>query len=41
MDYNLFASSYRPQDGSNSTNLNAYGTAGINAEHGVYAVITN
>ncbi|HAG7355638.1 TPA: fimbrial biogenesis outer membrane usher protein [Escherichia coli] len=31
MDYNLFASSYRPQDGSNSTNLNAYGTAGINA----------
>ncbi|MCV5802447.1 fimbria/pilus outer membrane usher protein, partial [Escherichia coli] len=31
MDYNLFASSYRPQDGSSSTNLNAYGTAGINA----------
>lgn len=31
MDYNLFASSYRPQDGNNSTNLNAYGTAGINA----------
>ncbi|YBM03414.1 hypothetical protein ACFDDA_01965 [Escherichia coli] len=30
MDYNLFASSYRPQDGSSSTNLNAYGTAGIN-----------
>lgn len=31
MDYNLFASSYRPQDGSSSTNLNAYGTTGINA----------
>ncbi|XNM61218.1 hypothetical protein ACLK1T_03225 [Escherichia coli] len=24
MDYNLFASNYRPQDGSSSTNLNAY-----------------
>lgn len=23
MDYNLFASNYRPQDGSSSTNLNA------------------
>lgn len=31
MDYNLFASNYRPQDGSSSTNLNAYGTTGINA----------
>ncbi len=41
MDYNLFASSYRPQDGSSSTNLNAYGTAGINAGHGAYAVITS
>lgn len=39
MDYNLFASSYRPQDGSSSTNLNAYGTAGINTGHGAYAVI--
>ena len=28
---NLFASNYRPQDGSSSTNLNAYGTTGINA----------
>ncbi|MFP1454850.1 hypothetical protein ACLB1O_14970 [Escherichia coli] len=25
----LVASSYRPQDGSSSTNLNAYGTTGI------------
>lgn len=31
LDYNLFASTYRPQEGSNNTNLNAYGTAGLNA----------
>ncbi len=31
MDYNLFASSYRPQGGSSSNNLNAYGTTGLNA----------
>ncbi|EII9935690.1 fimbrial biogenesis outer membrane usher protein [Escherichia coli] len=30
MDYNVFASTYRPQNGNKSTNLNAYGTAGIN-----------
>ncbi|WP_167852471.1 fimbria/pilus outer membrane usher protein [Escherichia sp. E4694] len=31
LDYNLFASTYRPQEGSSNTNLNAYGTTGINA----------
>ncbi|ELW3736360.1 fimbrial biogenesis outer membrane usher protein [Escherichia coli] len=31
MDYNLFASTYRPQSGSSSNNLNAYGTTGLNA----------
>lgn len=31
LDYNLFASTYGPQEGSNNTNLNAYGTAGLNA----------
>ncbi len=30
LDYNLFASTYRPQEGSSNTNLNAYGTTGIN-----------
>ena len=30
MDYNLFASNYRPQGSSSNTNLNAYGTTGIN-----------
>ncbi len=30
MDYNLFASTYRPQSGSSSNNLNAYGTTGLN-----------
>ncbi|HGK4671862.1 TPA: fimbria/pilus outer membrane usher protein [Kluyvera georgiana] len=31
LDYNLFASRYRPHDGGHSENLNAYGTSGINA----------
>ncbi|ALR78102.1 fimbria/pilus outer membrane usher protein [[Enterobacter] lignolyticus] len=31
LDYNLFASTYRPQEGSHSDNLNAYGTTGLNA----------
>lgn len=30
LDYNLFASTYRPHDGEHSENLNAYGTGGVN-----------
>lgn len=30
LDYNLFASSWRPEEGEPSENLNAYGTAGVN-----------
>lgn len=30
LDYNLFASSWRPEDGHHSENLNAYGTGGVN-----------
>ncbi|WP_431139158.1 fimbria/pilus outer membrane usher protein [Enterobacter mori] len=30
LDYNLFASRYQPDDGSDSENLNTYGTAGAN-----------
>lgn len=30
LDYNLFASTYRPHDGGHSENLNAYGTSGLN-----------
>ncbi|MFV0263047.1 MAG: fimbria/pilus outer membrane usher protein [Kluyvera sp.] len=30
LDYNLFASTYRPNDGGHSENLNAYGTSGLN-----------
>lgn len=32
LDYNLFASSWRPHDGGHSENLNAYGTVGFNAD---------
>lgn len=30
LDYNLFASAWRPQDGSDSENINTYGTMGAN-----------
>ncbi len=31
LDYNLFASTYRPDEGNDTQNINAYGTAGFNA----------
>lgn len=31
LDYNLFASTYRPDEGDKTENVNTYGTAGINA----------
>ncbi|POP49074.1 hypothetical protein CHU32_10880 [Superficieibacter electus] len=31
LDYNLFASTYRPDQGDSSQNINTYGTAGLNA----------
>ncbi len=39
MDYNLFASSYRPQDGSSSTNLTPMEQPESTRGHGAYAVI--
>jgi len=30
LDYNLFASTYRPEQGENTENINSYGTAGLN-----------
>ncbi|EOT8214847.1 fimbria/pilus outer membrane usher protein [Escherichia albertii] len=32
LDYNLFASAYRPTEGDKSNNINTYGTAGLNVQ---------